>query len=57
MVLEEHDPDTVPPGLEAEALMLAACAGLLQGQLKALHSISADVQSSFRLVDDLDLLA
>jgi len=56
MVLKEHDPDAVPPSLKAEALVLAAGARLLQGKLEALDGVRADIQSTLRLINDLDLL-
>jgi len=56
-VLEEHDPDAVPPGLEAEAFVLAASARFHKGEFEAFHGVWADVQSTLRFVDNLYLLA
>lgn len=57
MMLEEHDPNAVPPGFDAETLVLAARAWFLQGKLKALDGIGADVKGSLRLVDNLHLMS
>merc|ERR1712176_852594 len=55
-MLEEQDPERIPPASASGPLVLAATARLLEGEFKALNGVIADVESSLALVDDLDRL-
>mmetsp|Transcript_9485 Transcript_9485/g.11657 ORF Transcript_9485/g.11657 Transcript_9485/m.11657 type:complete len:200 (-) Transcript_9485:3911-4510(-) len=55
MVLEEEDPNGVPEATATQHFMLAGGAGLLKGELEAFDCVWANIEGTFRLVDDLDL--